>query len=40
VPVMQQHHTVIARSFADLADCSTKNDFDVKSKAWSLFKTV
>jgi pilus assembly protein CpaE len=40
VPVMQQNHTEIARSFASLATRLTENDLDVKRKAWSLFKTV
>jgi pilus assembly protein CpaE len=40
VPVMQQNHTEIARSFADLAARLTENDVEVKRAAWSLFKTV
>lgn len=40
VPVMQQDHTDIARSFAGLAARLTENELDVKRKAWSLFKTV
>jgi pilus assembly protein CpaE len=40
IPLLQQHHTEIARSFAALASRLTENDLDVKRKAWSLFKTV
>jgi len=40
VPVLQQNHTEIARSFTGLAARLTENDLDVKRKAWSLFKTV
>ncbi|MBS1853151.1 MAG: hypothetical protein JST79_19800 [Acidobacteria bacterium] len=40
VPLMEQNHTEIARSFQGLADRLTENDLDVKRKAWSLFKTV
>jgi septum formation inhibitor-activating ATPase MinD len=40
VPVMQQNHTEIARSFADLAARLTENDVEVKRAAWSLFKAV
>jgi pilus assembly protein CpaE len=40
VPVLQQNHTEIARSFTGLAIRLTENDLDVKRKAWSLFKTV
>jgi len=40
VPVLQQNHTEIARSFAGLAARLTENDLDVKRRAWSLFKTV
>ncbi len=40
IPVMQQNHTDIARSFAGLAARLTENELDVKRKAWSLFKTV
>ncbi len=40
VPLMQQYHTEIARSFTGLAARLTENDLDVKRKAWSMFKTV
>jgi pilus assembly protein CpaE len=40
IPVMQQNHTEIARSFSGLAAQLTKNDDDVKRATWSLFKTV
>jgi pilus assembly protein CpaE len=40
VPLMQQGNTDIARSIAGLAEYLTKDDLDVKRKAWSLFKTV
>jgi pilus assembly protein CpaE len=40
VPLMQQSHTEIARSFIGLAARLTENDVDVKRAAWSLFKTV
>jgi len=40
VPLLQQTHTEIARSFTGLASRLTENDLDVKRKAWSLFKTV
>jgi Flp pilus assembly CpaE family ATPase len=40
VPLMQQNHTEIARSFNGLAAALTQNDDDVKRSAWSLFKTV
>ncbi len=40
VPLLQQNHTDIARSFTGLAARLTENDPDVKRKAWSLFKTV
>src|SRR5579864_2396347 len=40
VPLMQQNHTEIARSFTGLAALLTQNDDDVKRSAWSLFKTV
>jgi pilus assembly protein CpaE len=40
VPLLQQNHTEIARSFTGLAVRLTENDLDVKRKAWSLFKTV
>ena len=40
IPLMQQNHTEIGRSFTGLAARLTENDVDVKRKAWSLFKTV
>lgn len=40
VPLMQQGNTEIARSISGLAEYLTKDDLEVKRKAWSLFKTV
>src|SRR5467141_322502 len=40
IPLMQQNHTDIARSFTGLAARLTENEIDVKRTAWSLFKTV
>lgn len=40
IPIMQQNHTEIARSFAGLASLLTENDHEVKRQAWSLFKTI
>src|SRR5262249_12649717 len=40
IPIMQQNHTEIARSFAALAALLTENDHEVKRQAWSLFKTI
>ena len=40
VPLMQQGHTEIARSFAGLAALLTQDDDEVKRTTWSLFKTV
>jgi len=40
IPLMQQTHTEIARSFTGLATLLTENDDEVKRTAWSLFKTV
>ena len=40
IPLMQQSHTEVARSFIGLAAKLTENDVDVKRAAWSLFKTV
>ena len=40
IPLMQQDHTEIARSFTGLAARLTENDEEVKRAAWSLFKTV
>ena len=38
VPVMQQNHSEMARSFIGLAASLTQNDAPVKRAAWSLFK--
>jgi pilus assembly protein CpaE len=40
VPLMQQGHTDLSRSFIGLAGRLTENDPDVKRATWSLFKTV
>jgi Flp pilus assembly CpaE family ATPase len=40
VPLMQQNHTEIARSFAGLATQLTQNDDEVKRSGWSLFRSV
>jgi pilus assembly protein CpaE len=40
IPLMQQNHTEVARSFIGLAARLTENDAEVKRAAWSLFKTV
>jgi pilus assembly protein CpaE len=40
IPLIQQSQTEIARSFSDLAALISKNDLDVKRRAWSLFKSV
>jgi len=40
IPLMQQDHTEIARSFNGLAALLTQNDDEVKRTAWSLFKSV
>jgi pilus assembly protein CpaE len=40
IPLMQQNHTEIARSFSGLAAVLTQNDEEVKRTAWSLFKSV
>jgi len=40
VPVMQQNHSEIARSFTGLATQLTAEHDEVKRAAWSLFKTV
>ena len=40
IPLMQQTHTEVARSFVGLAARLTENDTEVKRAAWSLFKTV
>ena len=40
VPLMQQNHTEIARSFNGLAAVLTQNDDDVKRTTWSMFKTI
>jgi pilus assembly protein CpaE len=38
VPVMQQNHSEMARTFIGLAASLTQNDAPVKRAAWSLFK--
>jgi pilus assembly protein CpaE len=38
VPIMQQSHSEMARSFIGLAASLTQNDAPVKRAAWSLFK--
>jgi pilus assembly protein CpaE len=38
VPLMQQNHSEMARSFIGLATSLTQNDAPVKRAAWSLFK--
>ena len=40
VPLMQQNHSEIARSFSGLAERVTENDAEVKRATWSLFKSV
>ena len=40
IPLMQQNHTEIARSFSGLATLLTQNDEEVRRTAWSLFKSV
>jgi pilus assembly protein CpaE len=40
VPLMQAGNTELARSITGLAQLLTKDDLDVKRRAWSLFKTV
>jgi pilus assembly protein CpaE len=40
IPLMQQNHTEIARSFSGLAAILTQNDEESKRTAWSLFKSV
>jgi pilus assembly protein CpaE len=40
VPLMDQSHTEIARSFTGLARELTRNDVETKRATWSLFKTV
>jgi pilus assembly protein CpaE len=40
IPLMQQSHSEVARSFAGLAARLTENDIEVKRGTWSLFKTV
>jgi pilus assembly protein CpaE len=39
-PVMDQRSSEIARCFAGLAQELTRNDFNAKREAWSLFKSV
>jgi pilus assembly protein CpaE len=38
IPVMQQNHSEMARTFIGLAESLTQNDAPVKRAAWSLFK--
>lgn len=40
IPLMNQNHTEIARSFAGLAGLLTQDDDEVKRSAWSMFKTA
>ncbi|MGA3196265.1 MAG: cellulose synthase operon protein YhjQ/BcsQ [Terriglobales bacterium] len=40
VPLMQAGNTELSRSITGLAQLLTKDDLDVKRRAWSLFKTV
>jgi pilus assembly protein CpaE len=40
VPVIQQNHSEVARSFTGLAATLTENDESNKRGGWSLFKTV
>ncbi|HEY7098383.1 MAG TPA: cellulose synthase operon protein YhjQ/BcsQ [Terriglobales bacterium] len=40
IPIMQQNHTEIAKSFIGLATQLTAEHDEVKRTAWSLFKTV
>jgi pilus assembly protein CpaE len=40
IPLMNQNHTDIARSFAGLAGLLTQDDDEVKRTAWSMFKTA
>lgn len=40
IPLMNQNHTEIARSFAGLAGLLTQDDDEVKRTAWSMFKTA
>lgn len=40
IPLMNQSHSEIARSFIGLAGQLTANDVDTKRATWSLFKTV
>jgi pilus assembly protein CpaE len=40
IPVLQQNHSEIARSFTALAQQLTTTESDSKRKPWSLFKTV
>ncbi len=40
VPVIQQNHSEVARSFTGLAAMLTENDESNKRGGWSLFKTV
>jgi pilus assembly protein CpaE len=40
IPLMNQNHTEIARSFAGLAALLTQDDDEVKRTTWSMFKTA
>lgn len=40
VPVLQQNHSEIARSFTGLAAALTQDEAESKRTSWSLFKTV
>jgi len=40
VPIMQSGNTELSRSITGLAHHLTKDDLEVKRRAWSLFKTV
>ncbi len=40
VPVLQQNHSEIARSFTGLAAVLTQDEAESKRSSWSLFKTV
>jgi pilus assembly protein CpaE len=40
IPVLQQNHSEIARSFTGLAAALTQDEAESKRSSWSLFKTV
>jgi pilus assembly protein CpaE len=40
IPLMNQNHTEIARSFSGLAGLLTQDDDEVKRSAWSMFKAA